>query len=140
MSRSMNGDTLMYMGSTLGSYVRDRREALGINQTELSERAGVPRTTVNRLETGTTQLPSPDIRRRLAVALGVSHLDLLVAAGEITSAEIGDKAGVVDRPEDDPVEQLVERIRALPRSEAVLQGLSFSVGTLEAQFKSLRHQ
>lgn len=73
---------------TLKGFVTERREQLGINQTELAKRAGVPRTTVNRIEQGTTKLPEADIRRKLAKALGVRHVDILVAAGELTEEEV----------------------------------------------------
>lgn len=79
--------TLNHMTDRLGSYIRDERERRGWTQTELAEKAGVPKQTVNRLETGTTKLPGALIRRQLADALGVQHLDLLIAAGEITVEE-----------------------------------------------------
>jgi transcriptional regulator with XRE-family HTH domain len=74
----------MSMSGTLGGYIRNCREQRGLTQTELAERADVPRTTVNRIETGTTQLPAPDIRRRLARVLGVPHLDLVVSSRTTT--------------------------------------------------------
>jgi len=90
----MNGVIVLCVNRTLGHYIKERREVLGLTQTELAERADVPRTTVNRVETGTTKLPSPDIRRRLARALSVPHLDLLIAAGELSGDDIR-SAGVV---------------------------------------------
>jgi transcriptional regulator with XRE-family HTH domain len=76
------------MMSTLADYVRTRREALGLNQTQLAERSGLPRTTINRIESGTTKLPTPEFRRKLAAGLGVSHIDLLIAAGELLPEEV----------------------------------------------------
>jgi XRE family transcriptional regulator of biofilm formation len=104
----------MSMSGTLGVYIRNCREQRGLTQTELAERADVPRTTVNRIETGTTQLPSPDVRRRLARVLGVPHLDLLVAAGEVTKAEA---AGVIQRDPTTPVEQVCELVRGMTPEE-----------------------
>lgn len=100
LSSVVNSLSLACMTCTLGAFVAKRREELGIRtQTELGRRTGLPRTTINRIETGVTQLPQPDIRRRLAQALGVSHLDLLVAAGELTEDEIqaAGAEGVVTR-------------------------------------------
>jgi transcriptional regulator with XRE-family HTH domain len=104
----------MSMSGTLGGYIRNCREQRGLTQTELAERADVPRTTVNRIETGTTQLPAPDIRRRLARVLGVPHLDLLVAAGEVTEAEA---AGAIQRDPVTPVEQVCELVRGMTPEE-----------------------
>lgn len=87
VSIGVNGPILVCMMRTLAQYVTDRRQALGMNQTELATRAGVERTLINRIESGTTKLPSPDKRRRIATGLGVSHLELLVAAGELTEEE-----------------------------------------------------
>jgi transcriptional regulator with XRE-family HTH domain len=111
---------------TLAKYVEDKRLALGIDsQTELARRAGVPRETVNRIERGLTQNPEADVRRRLAKALGVSHLDLLVAAGEITEDEIAKAgaSGVVERDPHDRREQLIERLRAVPDGYGVENSL-----------------
>jgi transcriptional regulator with XRE-family HTH domain len=78
---------------TLAEFVIARREALGLKQNELAARADVPANMVNRIEKGVTKLPSPDYRRRLAKGLGVSHLDILVAAGELEPDEV-EAAGV----------------------------------------------
>lgn len=72
----------------MGQFVRERRLALGLSQTKLAQLASVPRETVNRLEAGKVALPTSDARRRLAKALGVRHVDLLVAAGELLPEEI----------------------------------------------------
>lgn len=126
----MNTGIVACMNGTLGAYIAARREALGLNQTELATRATVPRTTVNRIETGTTQLPSPDIRRKLAAVLGVSHLDLLIAAGEITEAEIA-PLGVTGAVAPDPV-----RARLVDRLERV-RLTAERVGLLESVFERM---
>jgi transcriptional regulator with XRE-family HTH domain len=88
MSIGSNSDTLVCMMHSLGDYIRARRERLGLNQAEFARRASVPRTTINRLEKGKTNLPEADVRRKLAVALGVRHVDILEAAGELSADEI----------------------------------------------------
>lgn len=80
--------TLDSMTDRLGTYIRDEREKRGWSQTELASRAGVPKQTVNRLETGITKLPGALIRRQIAEALGIRHIDMLIAAGEITVDEV----------------------------------------------------
>lgn len=90
---------------TLARYVVHRREALGMTQTELALRSGIAPTTLNKIEKGTTKVPPADTRRRLAAALSVRHVDILVAAGELTDDEI---AAIAPRwPSDD--ERRVDR-------------------------------
>lgn len=87
LSTCVHTFTMECMNGTLGDYVINRREAMGISQTELARRAKLERTTVNRIETGTTKFPSAAVRRSLAAALGVSHLELVVASGELSPEE-----------------------------------------------------
>jgi len=103
----------------LGSYIKDRRDALGIRtQLDLARLSGVPPTTVNRIEKGVTQLPDADIRRKLARALGVTHVDILIAAGQITAEEI--PAQIVSPSADRLIREekgeaeIVRMVRALP--------------------------
>lgn len=72
----------------LGGYIQRRRDELGLNQTELAKRADIKRAHFSQIEGGHISLPSAEIRRRLADALKVRHVDLLVAAKELTSAEV----------------------------------------------------
>jgi len=93
----------------MGAYVRSHRQARGWTQEDLAARAGVTQPTLSDIERGKNILSSPDIRRRLATALGVSHLDLLVAAGELTPAEAGQgTTPTAERPE---VEALCTALR-----------------------------
>lgn len=106
------------MASTLAGFVRDRRDVLDLTQTELARKAGVPRTTVNRVEKGITKLPEADVRRKLARALHVTHIELLIAAGQITAEEI--PAQIVSPSADRLIREekgeadIVRMIRALP--------------------------
>lgn len=97
---------------TLGRYLRALREQRGISQTALAAHVGLSRSHMGQIESGKIGLPSADIRRRLAKALGVSHVDLLIAAGELTEDEVGPLVGVVEPNPDDPREQLIATIRA----------------------------
>ena len=111
---------------TLAEFLKAQREQSRLTQTDMAERAGMQRAHLSEIERGKIALPNADIRRRLAAALGVSHLDLLVAAGEITQAELGSVAGVVERDPTDPRELLIERLRRLRLNEEriiTLQGV-----------------
>jgi DNA-binding XRE family transcriptional regulator len=54
----------VYSASTLGAAIRHYRNALGISQTELAARTGMPRNYVNALENG---LETEQLKRTLAV-------------------------------------------------------------------------
>jgi transcriptional regulator with XRE-family HTH domain len=79
---------LRAMTQTLAELILGLRLAHGLTQEELAQRAGLKQPTIADIERGRSKLPGADIRRRLADALGIRHVDLLVAAGELTTAEI----------------------------------------------------
>jgi len=81
--------------SRLAQLVQNRRKALGLTQSELAERANVSQSYVSNLERGRTQLPNVQIRRQLAQALRMSHVDLLIAAGELGAHELPGSANAV---------------------------------------------
>ena len=109
---------LMLQGMTagLGAFIKDRRQQLGITQTELAERSALTKSHLSAIESGKIGLPNADIRRKLAEALGVTHLDLLVAAGELTAGEARALGGGLTGQDADPRK---ERIYALLRTAAI---------------------
>jgi transcriptional regulator with XRE-family HTH domain len=118
----------MTMGdTTLGTYVRARRSALGLTQEALAESAGVSQAVVSDIERGRISLSSADIRRRLAAALGVTHLDLLVAAGELTADEAR-----IPAPTIDPARQRVlDALHGLELGEGEMDHLTAVIGSLK---------
>lgn len=99
------------MNGSMGAFIERRMELLGLNQSQLARRAGVNRAHLSQVISGKIALPSPDFRRKLAAALGVTHLELLVAAGELTREE----ASLQDTPE--PLfadSELLEMLADLP--------------------------
>lgn len=88
-SSAMTNDFAAMNRHRFARYITDRREAVGLSQSELAARAGITRSLMSAIETGKIGLPSIDKRRALAEALRVRHIDLLVAAGEITEDELG---------------------------------------------------
>jgi transcriptional regulator with XRE-family HTH domain len=79
----------------LAELVQVRRRLLRLTQSELAERAGVTQTYISNLERGRTQLPKVQVRRQLAQALRMSHVDLLIAAGELEQHELPGSADSV---------------------------------------------
>lgn len=72
----------------LAAYIRERRLQLGMTQVELSLAADVSQPLISDIERGQTKLPNADARRKIAQALGIRHVDLLVAAGELWPDEL----------------------------------------------------
>lgn len=99
--------------SSLSELIRSRMRELGIEtQAELARRSGLTAQDINRFFDGGTKLPRADKRRALAKALGLSHLDLLVAAGELTEDEArGLGGGLTERDPDERKQRLYELIR-----------------------------
>jgi len=76
------------MEKTLAALVRDRiNTAYGGNQAAFSRATGFSTQTISTWLSGKVSLPQLDARRRLARELGVSHIELLIAAGELTEEE-----------------------------------------------------
>lgn len=114
-----NVSTLQHMESQLGNYIVAAREQRGWNQTQFAARANIKRAHLAQIERGKIALPSGELRRRLAAALGVRHVDILVAAGELTGDEIPQEGVAPNAFPHDPVKrELVERLATLTASEA----------------------
>ncbi len=78
----------------LGEVVRTRRKTLGMSQSELAAKVGVTQTYISNMELDRVQLPNVQIRRDLSEALRMSHLELLMAIGEIRQDEVPGAASV----------------------------------------------
>lgn len=103
---------------SLGRFIREQRERWGWSQVELAERVtelGYPMlgAYVSQIETGKTKWPGPRMRRTIAQALGVSHLDMLIAAGEIDPGELSGTAELP--PLQDDQERAVQEVATKAR-------------------------
>jgi transcriptional regulator with XRE-family HTH domain len=108
------------MESQLGNYIVAAREQRGWNQTEFAARANIKRAHLAQIERGKIALPSGELRRRLAAALDVRHVDILVAAGELTGDEIPDEGSAPEPfPHDATKRQIIQQLATLDTSEAV---------------------
>lgn len=120
---STHTNPIFVIVGTLGASIREWRLGLGLQQGELAAKAEIPQAALSDIERGKTKLPNADIRRRLAKALGVSHLDILIAAGEITTDEIAKAGmtGVVEeftRSADEATALFVEAVKLLRKAMA----------------------
>jgi transcriptional regulator with XRE-family HTH domain len=64
------------------------RERLGLTQKEAAERAGTSSEYYSQIERGRIAMPNPELRRNIARALGIRHVDYLVAVGELGDWEL----------------------------------------------------
>jgi transcriptional regulator with XRE-family HTH domain len=62
---------------SLGTRVRERREAIGMTQQDVAEKTGIQQTLISRIERGVNANPHADVLLRLARALHCS-IDWLV--------------------------------------------------------------
>lgn len=72
--------------SPLALRVRELREALGLTQAELAERAGVRRATVNRIENARVTSIDLEVLEKLASALRVEPGFIIVRASGVPSS------------------------------------------------------
>lgn len=68
----------------IGTFLRTKREELGLSLRDLQDRSGVGNSVIARFEIGAINRPDPDKLARLSRALGVPLTEVL-AAGDVTS-------------------------------------------------------
>lgn len=73
---------------TLGDLLRSRREAAGLNLTEMAAELGISRPYLTRLEHGEYKRPSPTLLASVIKNLNVRPEDLYAITGYISSAEL----------------------------------------------------
>jgi len=78
----------------LGTYLIRIRIDRGMTISELSRRSGISHPYLSQLENGRIATPSPHVLRKIADALQVPYLDLLVEAGYLTRAEAAPLSGL----------------------------------------------
>ena len=75
--------------NALGAFVKQQRTLLGLTQQQLANRIGAAdRSYVTRLERGDIQRPSLEVREKLAEALEVDPLRIMVEMGDLTDDQI----------------------------------------------------
>jgi len=65
----------------VGTLLRKRREAMGVSTYALSERTGLPTSTIVRIEAGSFASPNPEKLARIAKVLRISIADIYATAG-----------------------------------------------------------
>ena len=85
---------------SLGHNLKELRQQKSLNQQDLSDRSGVPQSTISRIETGRVRQPGSSALKNLADALGVSIDSLMNDNGHSTQAP------------KDPLHQIAETLNA----------------------------
>jgi CheY-like chemotaxis protein/DNA-binding Xre family transcriptional regulator len=106
----------------IGKVIRKRREALGISQTELAERAGLHRTYINNIEGGSKNI-SIDSLKGIADALNTNISELLSSAEATEDAKPAIKVLLVEDSEPDVFlfKQSLAKLTSLPTTVEVLE-------------------
>ena len=88
--------------------LRERRELLGLTQKDVADRAGTTKEYYSQIETGRVVLPNIELRREISRALGIRHIDFLMAQGIIEDWEVPGFSA--DAPPPDPRLEQVETL------------------------------
>jgi transcriptional regulator with XRE-family HTH domain len=113
---------------THGAYIRSRRTALGLTQSQVARVARVTPSMVNRLEAG-RRCGRPPLLRQVAAALGVPASELLQRAGYVAEARYWrEQEAATEAPES--MDRLRKAVRRLPRSPAVQEAVLTLAGAL----------
>lgn len=97
---------------------------MGLTLTAAAALMEMNKGTLSQIELGQIKTPNPSHRRNIARVIGVSHLDLLVAAGEITAEELAASGhvGITESDPSDPrtqIHALVDRVNWYGRPDRV---------------------
>jgi transcriptional regulator with XRE-family HTH domain len=74
--------------TSLGAYLRQRRQSLGLSTQEVANRSGINRAQVVRIENGTSAQPGADTLKGLAAALDLDLSDIWAMAGYREAADL----------------------------------------------------
>lgn len=108
--------TLGGMSRPLKDLIQERIDtAYGGNQAAFARALGIKPQTLGTWLRGKSALPQIDARRRLARELGLTHIEVLVAAGELAEEE----AAIPDDPRSDAVRRLQPMIDEIEWNEYV---------------------
>lgn len=102
-----------------------------MTQVDLAAAADMSKSHISAIENGRIGLPGPEVRRQLAKALGVTHLDILIAAGEIRPDEIeaAGKQGVTTL--DPEVQEVLGEIAQMQWSDDHLDFLKIVLARIQ---------
>jgi transcriptional regulator with XRE-family HTH domain len=114
------------MDKTLGQFIRERRQELGLTQEALAERIGgsVRQAEVSRLENDAVSLPRRERMEGIAAALEVSLGDLMVLTGWLNEGHVhvvgGQDDGKSDAGNGSPDQPLAQAVESVHEAKAMV--------------------
>lgn len=101
--------------SDLGNYIKEKRIQAGLSYKELSIMTGISDTSLQRMETGKTEMPRWENLCSIAKALRFHPFEIMQTAGYITKEDINPihRLKHLDQLNDDDMIQLQEYINFL---------------------------
>jgi transcriptional regulator with XRE-family HTH domain len=102
------------MLNPIGSFVRERRQDLGLTQEQLAERVGgsYGQSDISRIERGHIELPRIGTLVKLAESLEVPVGDLLIASGWFEDAHFVTDSSAATSAQDNVLEDVLVRLEA----------------------------
>jgi len=126
--------------NSLGNYVRERRQDIGLSQEQLAERVGgtYRQSDISRIERGHVSLPRLANLERLAASLDVPVGELLIAAGWFNEGRFTSDTTGGDVPADleSAVNQIERELEAIQDMERELQQRTHDLQLAIRQLKS----
>ena len=126
--------------TSLGNYVRERRQDIGLSQEQLAERVGgtYRQSDISRIERGHVSLPRLANLERLAASLDVPVGELLIAAGWFNEGRFTADPTGGDVPADleSAVNQIERELEAIQDMERELQQRTHDLQLAIRQLKS----
>jgi transcriptional regulator with XRE-family HTH domain len=106
-----------------GAYIRNRREAFGLSQTQLARLIETRDSTINRLEAGSISAPRPDKLTRIADCLQLNLADVFAMVGYAVPRQLPThlpylRAKYPDLPED-AIDEIDTHLRSVAEQHGV---------------------
>jgi transcriptional regulator with XRE-family HTH domain len=117
----IHADTVSIMNAYgLGPYLVRLREGRGWSITDAAAHIGMSKSHLSQLEKGKIGLPNAALRRQIANAYSIRHVDILVAAGELDADELPREGAIREPfPRGTAKAEVVQRLAELPDEKAI---------------------
>lgn len=136
------------MQKSLGTFIRERRQDLGLTQEQLAERVGdgVRQSEISRLEHDGIALPRRGRLERIAAALEVTVGDLMVTTGWMDEEHVGAMAAGPEAEPGPPVgdldasgaESLTQAMEGLAAAKGLVAQTVVALGAAEQALSAAR--
>lgn len=105
----------------IGRYLAQLRKSRGLSARQLAKQSGVSQAYISQIERGVYNNPQPDILEKLAKALNVSQMELLIQAGIVRENK------ELETAIESNINKLVKRKNKALKTEKKLKGIKESI-------------